>query len=122
MIQKESLINAADNSGARKLLCINVPGGTGKRYARVGDIVVCTVKDALPLSGVTKGEIVRAVIVRTKASIKRSDGTVVRFDDNGAVLLDTNNQPRGTRVFGPVALEIRDRNFTKIISLAPEVV
>lgn len=122
MIQQESVLNAADNSGARKLLCIRVLGGSKKRYGRVGDIIVCTVKDALPASGVTKGEVVKGVIVRTKSAVKRPDGTVVRFDDNGIVLLDKNNQPRGTRVFGPIAMELRDRNFTKIISLAPEVV
>lgn len=122
MIQQESLLNAADNSGAKKLLCIRVLGGSKKRYGRVGDIIICSVKDAMPSSGVTKGEVVRAVIVRTKASIRRKDGTVVRFDDNGAVLLDKNDQPRGTRVFGPIAMELRDNNYTKIISLAPEVV
>ncbi|NLB35303.1 MAG: 50S ribosomal protein L14 [Elusimicrobia bacterium] len=122
MIQQESVLNATDNSGAKKILCIRVLGGTKKRYGRVGDIIICSVKDAMPSSGVTKGEIVRAVIVRTKASIRRKDGTVVRFDDNGAVLLDNNDQPRGTRVFGPIAMELRDKNFTRIISLAPEVV
>ncbi len=122
MIQTESILNVADNSGAKKILCIRVLGGTGRKYAGVGDIVVGTVKDAIPSTEMTKGEIVKAVIVRTKAPVKREDGTVVRFDDNSAVLIDKNMQPMGTRVFGPIALELRDKNFTKIISLAPEVV
>ena len=122
MIQTESLLNVVDNSGARKLLCIRVLGGSKKRYAKVGDIIVGTIKDAIPTGGVKKGEVVKAVIVRTKYSVKRKDGTIVRFDDNGAVLIDDKKQPRGPRVFGPIAMELRDKEFTKIISLAPEVV
>jgi large subunit ribosomal protein L14 len=122
MIQAESLLNVVDNSGARKLLCIKVLGGSKRRYARVGDIITGTVKDAIPTGGVSKGEVVQAVIVRTKYPVKRKDGTVVRFDDNGVVIIDKNNQPRGTRVFGPIAMELREKEFTKIISLAPEVV
>lgn len=122
MIQSESLLNVVDNSGARKLLCIKVLGGSKRRYARVGDIIVGTVKDAIPAGGISKGEVVRAVIVRTKYPIKRGDGTVVRFDDNGVVLVDKNKQPVGTRVFGPIAMELREKEYTKIISLAPEVV
>lgn len=122
MIQTESLLNVVDNSGARKLLCIKVLGGSRKRYGRVGDIIVGTIKDAIPKGNVSKGEVVKAVIVRTKYPLKRKDGTVVRFDDNGVVLIDDKKQPRGTRVFGPIALELRDKEFTKIISLAPEVV
>lgn len=123
MIQSESLLNVVDNSGARKLLCIKVLGGSKRRYARVGDIIVGTVKDAIPTGGISKGEVVSAVIVRTKYPVKRKDGTVVRFDDNGVVLIDKKNkQPIGTRVFGPIAMELREKEFTKIISLAPEVV
>ncbi len=122
MIQRETLLNVVDNSGAKKIQCINVLGGTRKRYARVGDIIVGAVKDAIPASGVSKGEVVKAVIVRTKYPVKRKDGTVVRFDDNGAVLIDEKKQPRGTRVFGPIAMELREKEFTKIISLAPEVI
>ncbi len=122
MIQRETLLNVVDNSGAKKIQCINVLGGTRKRYARVGDIIVGAVKDAIPASGVSKGEVVKAVIVRTKYPVKRKDGTVVRFDDNGAVLIDEKKQPRGTRVFGPIAMELREKEFTKIISLASEVI
>jgi len=122
MIRSESLLNVADNSGAKKVLCIKVLGGSRKRYGRVGDIITATVKDAIPAGNVAKGEVVQAVIVRTRAPVKRTDGTVVRFDENGVVLIDKNNQPRATRVFGPIAAELRDKNFTKIISLAPEVV
>ena len=122
MIQSESLLNVVDNSGARKLLCIRVLGGTRRRYARIGDIIVGTVKDAIPTGGVKKSEVVKAVVVRTKYPIKRKDGTVIRFDDNGVVIIDDKKQPVGTRVFGPIAMELRDKEFTKIISLAPEVV
>ncbi len=122
MIQSETMLKIVDNSGAKKLLCIKVLGGSRRKYASVGDIIVGTVKAALPTSDISKGEVVKAVIVRTKFSIKRKDGTSVRFDDNGAVLIDDNNQPRATRVFGPIAMELREKNFTKIISLAPEVV
>lgn len=121
MIQQESVVNVADNSGARKLLCIRVPGGTRRRYARVGDVIIATVKEATPGGVVKKGDIVKAVIVRTRQGIGREDGSYIRFDENAAVVLDNQNNPRGTRIFGPVARELRDANFMKIVSLAPEV-
>ena len=121
MIQEESNLVVADNSGARRLRCIRVLGGHGKRYASIGDLVVCSVKAALPQAGVKKGEVVRAVIVRTKKEVGRKDGSFIRFDDNAAVVLNPNNDPRGTRIFGPVARELREKNFMKIVSLAPEV-
>ncbi len=121
MIQSESYLNVADNSGARKLLCIKVLGGSRRRYASIGDIVVCSVKNALPNAQIKKGEKVKAVIVRTTKEIRRIDGSYIRFDDNAAVVVDNQMNPRGTRIFGPVARELRDRNFMKIISLAPEV-
>ena len=121
MIQQESIVNVADNSGARKLLCIRVPGGTGRRYARIGDVIIATVKEATPGGVVKKGDIVQAVIVRTRKEIGRKDGTYIRFDENAAVVIDNQNNPRGTRIFGPVARELRDANFMKILSLAPEV-
>ncbi len=122
MIQQESRLKVADNSGAREILCIRVLGGTGRRYARVGDTIIATVKEAQPNSGVSKGDIVRAVIVRTAKPFQRSDGSSIRFDENAAVLIDdTQGNPRGTRIFGPVARELRDRRFMRIISLAPEV-
>ncbi len=122
MIQQESRVKVADNSGAREILCIRVLGGTGHRYARVGDIIVATVKEAQPNSSVRKGEIVRAVIVRTAKPFQRPDGSSIRFDENAAVLLeDQEGNPRGTRIFGPVARELRDRRFMRIVSLAPEV-
>ncbi len=121
MIQQESVVNVADNSGARKLLCIRVPGGTRRRYAGVGDVIIATVKEATPGGVVKKGEIVKAVIVRTRKEIGRKDGSYVRFDENAAVVIDNQNNPRGTRIFGPVARELRDANFMKILSLAPEV-
>jgi large subunit ribosomal protein L14 len=122
MIQQESRVKVADNSGAREILCIRVLGGTGRRYARVGDTIIATVKEAQPNSGVSKGEIVRAVIVRTAKPHQRPDGSSIRFDENAAVLIDdTQGNPRGTRIFGPVARELRDRRFMRIISLAPEV-
>ncbi len=121
MIQSESYLNVADNSGARKLLCIKVLGGSRRRYASIGDIVVCSVKNALPNAQIKKGEKVKAVIVRTKKEIRRIDGSYIRFDDNAAVVVDNQMNPRGTRIFGPVARELRDRNFMKIVSLAPEV-
>ncbi len=121
MIQKESRLRVADNSGAREVQCINIPGGTGRRYARVGDIIVCSVKQAQPASGVKKGEIVRAVVVRTAKPVRRADGSQIKFDDNAAVILRDASNPHGTRIFGPVARELRERNFMKIISLAPEV-
>lgn len=121
MIQQESRLNIADNSGAKEVLCIRVLGGTGKRYASVGDKIVVTVKSAISSSSLKKGTISRAVVVRTKKEIRRKDGSYIRFDDNAAVLLSTGDEPRGTRIFGPVARELREKQFMKIISLAPEV-
>ena len=121
MIQQESRIKVADNSGAKEVLCIRVLGGTGKRYASVGDKIVATVKTATPSGNVKKGQVVKAVMVRVKKEIRRKDGSYIRFDDNACVLLDTNNEMRGTRVFGPVARELREKKYMKIISLAPEV-
>jgi len=121
MIQQESRVTVADNSGAREVLCIRVLGGTRRRYARVGDSIVATVKDAQPNSSVRKGDVVRAVIVRTRQPVSRADGSVIRFDEHAAVLTDPDGNPRGTRIFGPVARELRDRQFMRIISLAPEV-
>ncbi|PSN18652.1 50S ribosomal protein L14 [filamentous cyanobacterium CCP5] len=120
MIQQESYLNVADNSGARKLMCIRVLGGN-RRYANVGDVVIAVVKDALPNMAVKKSDVVRAVIVRTKKGLRRSSGMSIRFDDNAAVIINPEGNPRGTRVFGPVARELREKNFTKIVSLAPEV-
>jgi large subunit ribosomal protein L14 len=122
MIQTETMLNIADNSGAKKVLCIRVLGGTRRRYARVGDIIVVTIKEAIPNSKVKKGEVMRAVIVRTVKEIRRMDDSFVRFDDNSAVLLSSSSEPLGTRIFGPVARELRAKGFMKIISLAPEVV
>ncbi|MDA0352467.1 MAG: 50S ribosomal protein L14 [Chloroflexi bacterium] len=121
MIQQESRVAVADNSGAREVLCIRVLGGTRRRYARVGDSIVATVKEAQPNSAVRKGDVVRAVIVRTRQPVRRPDGSIIRFDENAAVITDVDGNPRGTRIFGPVARELRDRQFMKIISLAPEV-
>ena len=121
MIQQESRLNVADNSGAREVLCIRVLGGTGKRYASLGDQIVVTVKSALSSSNMKKGTISKAVIVRTKKEVRRKDGSYIRFEDNAAVLLNNNNEPRGTRIFGPVARELREKQFMKIVSLAPEV-
>ena len=121
MIQQETRLKVADNSGARELLCIRVLGGSSRRYAGLGDIIVGTVKDAIPGGGVKKGDIVKAVVVRTRKESRRKDGTYIRFDDNAAVLLDMQREPVGTRIFGPVARELRGRKFMKIISLAPEV-
>jgi len=121
MIQQESRVAVADNTGAREVLCIRVLGGTRRRYARVGDSIVATVKEAQPNSGVRKGEVVRAVIVRQRQPMRRPDGSTIRFDENAAVLTDTEGNPRGTRIFGPVARELRDRRYMRIISLAPEV-
>ena len=122
MIQQESRLKVADNTGARELLCIRVLGGSKRRYARVGDIIVGTVKVATPQGAVKKGEVVKAVVVRTKKAYGRDDGTQIAFDENAAVIIDNQNNPRGTRIFGPVARELRDRNFMKIVSLAPEVI
>ncbi len=122
MIQMRTRLNIADNTGARKISCIGVMGGTRKRYAGVGDIITASVKDALPEATIKKGDVVRAVVVRMRKWIRRPDGSYVRFDENGAVIVDANNEPKGTRIFGPIARELRDKGFTKIISLAPEVV
>ena len=121
MIQSYSRLKVADNTGARQLMCINVLGGSGKRYARIGDVIVASVKRAIPAATVKEGEVVRAVIVRCAQQYRRSDGCHIKFDDNAAVILTDKNNPKGTRIFGPVARELRDKNFTKIISLAPEV-
>jgi large subunit ribosomal protein L14 len=121
MIQQQSRLKVADNTGARELLCIRVIGGSHRRYATVGDIIVASVKLAIPNSPVKKGDVVRAVVVRTKKEVRRPDGSYIRFDDNAAVLLSDAQNPRGTRIFGPVARELREKQFMKIISLAPEV-
>lgn len=121
MIQEYTLLNVADNSGARKIRCFRILGGSHKRYARIGDIIIGTIKDALPNGTVKKSEVRRAVVVRTVREIKRPDGSYLRFSDNAAVLLNDQGEPLGTRIFGPVARELRDKQFTKIISLAPEV-
>ena len=122
MIQQESRLKVADNSGARELLCIRVLGGSGRKYASVGDVIVATVKHAQPNSAVRKGEVVRAVVVRTAQGYTRNDGTNIKFDDNAAVLINPqNNMPRGTRIFGPIARELRENQFMRIVSLAPEV-
>ncbi|MBT3362292.1 MAG: 50S ribosomal protein L14 [Chloroflexi bacterium] len=121
MIQPQTRLKVADNSGAKQIMCINVLGGTRRRYARVGDVIVASVKVAIPHAGVKKKEVVRAVIVRTVKPIKRPDGSYIRFDENAAVILNDKNEPRGTRIFGPVARELRDKAFMKIVSLAPEV-
>lgn len=121
MIQQQTYLNVADNSGAKEIMCIRVLGGPGRKYGTVGDIIVATVKDALPNSKVKKGDVVRAVIVRTKKEVQRPDGSTIRFDENAAVLINQNKEPIGTRIFGPVARELRAKGFMKIISLAPEV-
>ena len=121
MIQTESRLRIADNTGARELLCIRVSGGSSRRYAGVGDIIVGTVKQAIPHGSVRKGEVVQAVVVRTRKQFGRDDGTYIAFDENAAVLIDAQQNPRGTRIFGPVARELRERNFMRIVSLAPEV-
>jgi large subunit ribosomal protein L14 len=121
MIQQETELRIADNSGARRALCIRVLGGSRRRYAGLGDIVVVTVKDAIPGGAVKKGDVARAVIVRTAKENRRSDGTYIRFDENAAVILDEGSNPKGTRIFGPVARELRDKGFMRIVSLAPEV-
>jgi large subunit ribosomal protein L14 len=121
MIQQESRLSVADNSGAKNVLCIRVLGGTRRRYASVGDKIVVTVKDAIPSANVKKGTVTKAVIVRTKKEVRRQDGSYIRFDDNAVVLLSANEEMRGTRIFGPVARELREKQFMKIVSLAPEV-
>ena len=122
MIQQETRLQVADNTGAKELLVIRVMGSSNKKYASVGDVVVATVKQATPNMTVKKSDVVSAVIVRTRADIKRNDGSVIRFDDNAAVIINKDGNPRGTRVFGPVARELRDKNYMKIVSLAPEVI
>lgn len=122
MIQQESRVKVADNSGAKEVLCIRVLGGTKKRYASIGDQIVVTVKDAVPSGTVKQGMVTRAVVVRTKKEVRRSDGSYIRFDDNAVVLLNTGGEMRGTRIFGPVARELREKQFMKIVSLAPEVI
>jgi len=121
MIQQESILRIADNTGAKTALCIRVLGGSGRRYAGVGDVIVASVKDAIPNAGVKKGEVVKAVIVRTAKETRRRDGTYIRFDDNAAVLINQAGEPRGTRIFGPVGRELREKQYMKIVSLAPEV-
>jgi large subunit ribosomal protein L14 len=122
MIQEETNLTAADNSGAKKVRCIRVLGGHGRRYASLGDLIVVTVKTAIPNANVKKGEVCKAVIVRTAKEVRRKDGSYIRFDDNAAVIINNNGEPRGTRIFGPVARELREKNYMKIVSLAPEVI
>ena len=121
MIQNETRLKVADNTGAREILCIRVMGGSKRRYARVGDVITATVKAATPQGTVKKGDVVKAVVVRTKKPVGRDDGTTIAFDENAAVIIDNQRNPRGTRIFGPVARELREKNFMKIVSLAPEV-
>ena len=121
MIQQESRIKVADNTGAKEILCIRVLGGSGRRYAGIGDIIVATVKDAIPGGNVKRGEVVKAVVVRTVKEHRRADGSYIKFDENAAVIIQNDNEPRGTRIFGPVGRELRDKRFMKIVSLAPEV-
>ena len=121
MIQQESRLRVADNSGAKEVLCIRVLGGTGKRYASVGDKIVVSIKSAIPSGNAKKGTVSKAVIVRTRKEVRRKDGSYIRFDDNAVVLLNNQDEPRGTRIFGPVARELREKQFMKIVSLAPEV-
>ena len=122
MIQQESRLKVADNTGAKEILCIRVLGGTKRRYAYLGDTIVATVKDAIPGGNVKKGDVVKAVVVRTKKEHRRADGSYIKFDENAAVILKADGEPRGTRIFGPVARELRERKFMRIISLAPEVI
>ena len=121
MVQQQTYLNVADNTGAKKLMCIRVLGGTGRRYANIGDVIVASVKKAAPGGTVKKGDVVKAVIVRTASGVRRSDGTYIRFDENAAVLIKEDKNPTGTRIFGPVARELRDKDYVKILSLAPEV-
>ena len=122
MIQQESRLKVADNSGAKEVLCIRVLGGTKKRYARLGDKIIVTVKDAIPSGGIKKGTVSKAVVVRTRKEVRRNDGSYIRFDDNAVVLLTATDELRGTRIFGPIARELRDKQYMKIVSLAPEVI
>ena len=121
MIQEETVLNVADNTGAKTIKCFRILGGSKRRYARIGDIIVASVKKALPGGNVKKGSVVRAVVVRTRKEIRRADGSYIRFDDNAAVIIDEKREPKGTRIFGPVARELRDKEYMKIVSLAPEV-
>ena len=121
MIQQQSLLKVADNTGAKELMCIRVLGGTKRKYANIGDVIVCSVKKAAPGGVVKKGDVVKAVVVRTASGLRRKDGTYIRFDENAAVIIKEDKNPRGTRIFGPVARELRDKEYTKILSLAPEV-
>ena len=121
MIQQQSYLKVADNTGAKEIMCIRVLGGTGRRYANIGDVIVASVKKATPGGGVKKGDVVKAVIVRSTSGVRRNDGTYVRFDENAAVIIDAQKQPKGTRIFGPIARELRDKDYMRIISLAPEV-
>ena len=120
MIQQQTMLTVADNSGAKKVMCIKILGGSKRRYAGLGDVIICSVKEAAPNGAVKKGEVVRCVIVRVKKEVRRKDGSYIRFDQNAAVVIDTMGAPRGTRIFGPVARELRDKKFMKIVSLAPE--
>ena len=122
MIQQQSLLKVADNTGAKEIMCIRVLGGTGRRYANIGDIIVASVKKAVPGGVVKKGDVVKAVIVRSRKGVRRADGTYVKFDENSAVIIKEDNTPKGTRIFGPVARELREKDFIKILSLAPEVI
>lgn len=122
MVQQQTILNVADNSGAKKLMIIRVLGGTKKRFGKIGDIVVCSVKEAIPGGNVKKGDVVKAVIVRTRKELRREDGSYIKFDDNAGVIINNNNEPKATRIFGPVARELRAKNFMKIVSLASEVI
>ena len=122
MVQQESLLNVADNTGAKQVLCIKVLGGSRKKYAQLGDVIVISIKKAIPNSNLKKGEVHKAVVVRTKKELRRKDGSYIRFDDNAVVIINDQKEPRGTRVFGPVARELREKQFMKILSLAPEVI
>jgi large subunit ribosomal protein L14 len=122
MIQQQTMLNVADNSGARKLMCIRVLGGSKRRFANIGDVIVCSVKEATPGGVVKKGDVVKAVVVRSKYGIRRNDGSYIKFDENAAVIINDAKNPRGTRIFGPVARELRDKDYMKIVSLAPEVI
>ena len=121
MIQQQTFLQVADNTGAKELMCIRVLGGTGRRYANIGDVIVCSVKKAIPGGNVKKGEVVKAVVVRTKSGVRRADGSYIRFDENAAVIIKEDKNPKGTRIFGPVARELREKEYLKILSLAPEV-
>ena len=121
MIQTETRLKVADNSGAKELLCIRILGGTGRKYANIGDVIVCAVKDAQPGGVVKKGDVVKAVVVRSKKGVRRADGSYIKFDENAAVIIKEDKNPRGTRIFGPIARELRDKDYMKILSLAPEV-